>query len=1654
MISRLKLSFFFFLLFFSEILYGADKWTLWTGGTKLRGANIYQRRVYPELDGPTFLGSGKVGPPYSQQDINNLAAMGANYVNVSHPGLFTEQPPYVLDPDIQQNLDDLLDKIYQADMFAVICFRTGPGRSEFTFFWGEDGDWFDSSYYNDQVWQSQTAQDAWAQMWAYAAGRYKNHPAVVGYDLMVEPNANEVWFDLWDQDQFYQQYAGTLYDWNQLFPRITNAIRQVDSETPVLVGGMGYSSVDWLPYIVPSADNRTIYTVHQYAPHVYTHQEPPLDKTYPGFFDTDWNGTKENFNQAWLQNLFATIDDFCVQTDREVAINEFGAMRWEPGVADFMDDEMDLMEQRGMNYALWVWETSWQEYAREVDDFNFRHGPDPNHHSDVASSDFINAIKNHWAKNTVRPSTFWQTTFYVDQNASSANDANPGTENAPWLTLQHAVENVAPGDTIIVKTGTYAGARIENSGILASPIVLKAAEGENVLLNQAGPDNKHDSILEIETWEGAGVVSNWVIENFRIENGGRYGVDVRNAANITIRNNHVKNSSLTGIFTAFCDDVIIESNESENNGEHGIYYSNSGDRPIIRENVLHHNYSCGIHMNGDISMGGDGIISDGIVEKNIIYENGAGGGSGINMDGVTNTIVRNNLVYDNHASGISLYRIDGAVGSSNDQVLHNTVVVPSDGRWAMNIANDDCRNNKIFNNIFYSFHSWRGSIQIPEANLSGFECDYNILVDRLSTNGGNNTIDLSEWQDLGYDIHSQLASAGDLFVNFSQHDFHLRAGSPAVNSGKALLNVNDDLEGNLRPQGIAPDIGAYESSFAGNIFYVSTAGNDNNDGLSPQTAWRTIDHAISQIGAGDTIQVLTGNYGNFTVNKSGRNANPIVISGIGAEQVTVQGIEIGKNVQFVTITDMTVQGFSGWGVFVRGTNRYITFQRLKVFGGECGIHLTWGYSGQNPEDGSVSNITIENCTVANCTYTAIDGTPGPCDSLTFKDLEVYGAGISGQSFWGSDGIAIERGDYITVENCHVHDNGGDGIDLCSRDYSGQRQGILVRGNRVLRNRQNGIKLWAGGRMENNFLGGMGNTPVDIGAIEGTYEVINNTIACNMRDASYSVRNYAMVAAYPNDDTGVSAAIQLTMLNNIFAFNCSDQLGGPTGIYLGAGVSLVNEGYNCFFSRNDGEIQAEFVSGETWFTRQQITNGTWHSATGQGTGDFCLDPQFADCSNFDFRLQQASSCIDTGHPNSIYNDKDGSRNDLGGYGGPHGESYQYPGPSDNFSISGKITYFGGLFPISGVDLFLIEADTAKTITDSAGDFQFTQVTGGKNYLLVPDKSDSVSESTILSYDASVAARIALNLLPDTSVCQTLAADCDKNGDVQMFDASLIARYAVGFTNISGSFVGSWGFSPASRNFAPLTQNRQQENFAAVVIGDVDGSYPAAGNNGDGSATSDWISFKQNNDGNTEIDFLGSDTSEIYAFDIAVNFDDEYFSLLRVKKTEVSENFTLTVNDEVSGKLRAGAFHTESISTRTPLLSIELQPLKTTSSLEHIHIQKYYLNEVDVLTNSPTRVMEKKATRVSDFSLRQNYPNPFNQTTRISYFLSEQSRVKITVLDITGRTIRRLVDWTEPAGIHSVIWDGKNELGKVVASGIYWYRIETKNFSQTKKMVLLR
>jgi hypothetical protein len=385
----------------------------------------------------------------------------------------------------------------------------------------------------------------------------------------------------------------------------------------------------------------------------------------------------------------------------------------------------------------------------------------------------------------------------------AGDNGNPGTSAEPWATLQHAADQVDPGDTVIVKAGSYAGAHITTSGTETAPIVFRTADGEVVQITADNPTTPDGINIEGASWI--------VVEGFSVSGRTRAGIRAVLCTNVTIRNNSCADNGVWGIFTGFCDDLLIERNQTSGSiDEHGIYVSNSGDRPVIRGNRIWGNSSCGIHMNGDISMGDDGIISNAVVEENIIWDNGVLGGSGINMDGVQSSLVRNNLIYDSHASGISLYQIDGGGPSSNNQVLNNTVLVAGDGRWALNIA-DGATGNEVRNNVLWSEQSYRGAMSVCSSCLSGFTSDHNAVEDRFTTDDGDTVLDLAQWRTAtGQDGSSVVATPAQLFVDPGQDDYHLKEGSPAVDAGELRADVPWDLDCTTRPLGSTHDIGAYE----------------------------------------------------------------------------------------------------------------------------------------------------------------------------------------------------------------------------------------------------------------------------------------------------------------------------------------------------------------------------------------------------------------------------------------------------------------------------------------------------------------------------------------------------------------------------------------------------------------------------------------------------------------------------------------------------------------------------------------------------------------------------------------------------------------------------------------------------------------------------
>jgi hypothetical protein len=146
------------------------------------------------------------------------------------------------------------------------------------------------------------------------------------------------------------------------------------------------------------------------------------------------------------------------------------------------------------------------------------------------------------------------------------------------------------------------------------------------------------------------------------------------------------------------------------------------------------------------------------------------------------------------------------------------------------------------------------------------------------------------------------------------------------------------------------------------------------------------------------------------------------------------------------------------------------------------------------------------------------------------------------------------------------------------------------------------------------------------------------------------------------------------------------------------------------------------------------------------------------------------------------------------------------------------------------------------------------------------------------------------------------------------------------------------------------------------------------------------------------------------------------------------------------------------------TIGIGNLENSDGLQYLY-NTYYAASASTITNElaikfttdtmfPTDIETENINSPKRIELAQNYPNPFNPNTTIRYTLNRTADVKLAIYDVSGKLIRTLVDAEKDAGFYSVNWNGEDDSGKNVGSGIYLYRLESDNFEQTKRMILIR
>ena len=161
----------------------------------------------------------------------------------------------------------------------------------------------------------------------------------------------------------------------------------------------------------------------------------------------------------------------------------------------------------------------------------------------------------------------------------------------------------------------------------------------------------------------------------------------------------------------------------------------------------------------------------------------------------------------------------------------------------------------------------------------------------------------------------------------------------------------------------------------------------------------------------------------------------------------------------------------------------------------------------------------------------------------------------------------------------------------------------------------------------------------------------------------------------------------------------------------------------------------------------------------------------------------------------------------------------------------------------------------------------------------------------------------------------------------------------------------------------------------------------------------------------------------------------FNLLRSEKEE--GDYDLVTKEYVPAKgLASGADY-------------EYSDEEVSINRTYWYVLKEVSGEDSKLVFGPYKVIVK-----APFALAQNMPNPFNPVTTIKFTVPEDTEVNLTVYDVAGRRVKTLAKGHHKAAYYSVTWDGMNDNGSRVASGVYFYRLKAGKNVQSKKMVLLR
>lgn len=265
-----------------------------------------------------------------------------------------------------QKLKAALDDAQAVGIKVVLTTVSLPGLR-----WAQHNDDKDDA----RLWRESKYQDQAATFWKDLAFRLKDHPAVVGYNIINEPHPerakvvpfNDFWWE--DFGVWYAKVQKTSADLNLFYSKIVTAIRQVDKETPIVLDSGLYATPWAFNYLKPIRDKKVLYSFHMAEPYAYTTRRINKGRfSYPGviIIGGDENKIEKNWNAEELERFLNPVavwqKKYKIPSSR-IFVGEFGCSRIVPGAAIYLGDLIDIFNKNKWHWAFYQFRSdgSWTE---------------------------------------------------------------------------------------------------------------------------------------------------------------------------------------------------------------------------------------------------------------------------------------------------------------------------------------------------------------------------------------------------------------------------------------------------------------------------------------------------------------------------------------------------------------------------------------------------------------------------------------------------------------------------------------------------------------------------------------------------------------------------------------------------------------------------------------------------------------------------------------------------------------------------------------------------------------------------------------------------------------------------------------------------------------------------------------------------------------------------------------------------------------------------------------------------------------------------------------------------------------------------------------------------------------------------------------------